>query len=88
MPILHNSDDPVHLSTCKQQHLKAINTPTRQKTCPIYICEPKIPRIWVVRKPTFRNWPSCICHQVSGFAHADEEIKNLLNRDNSGMIDA
>jgi hypothetical protein len=78
MPILHNSDDLVHLSTCKQQHLKAVNTPTRLKTHPISICEPEIPRICFVRKPTFENWPSCIRHQVSGFADANEKNKKTL----------
>jgi hypothetical protein len=37
------------------------------------------------KKLTFKKWPSCICHQVSGFAHINEEINNLLNRDNSLM---
>jgi hypothetical protein len=89
MPILHNSDDLVHLSTCKQQHLKVVNTPTRLKTCPISICEPKIPRICFARElPTFENWSSCICHQVSGFVDANEKIKNFINKDNSTVTNA
>jgi hypothetical protein len=53
------------------------------KTRSISICEPEIPRICFVRKPTFGNWPSCVSHQANGFAHADEGIKSLLNKDNS-----
>jgi hypothetical protein len=43
---------------------------------------PEILRICFARKPTFGNWPSCICHQTNGFAHVNDEIKSLLNKDN------
>jgi hypothetical protein len=75
-------------TTYKQQHLKVVNTPTSVKICSISICEPEIPRICFARKSTFKNWLSCICHQVSGFAHVDEEIDSLLNIDNFPMINA
>jgi hypothetical protein len=72
-------------STCKQQHLRVINTPTRLKTPSIFIYEPtdKISRICFGRKPTFGNWPSHIHHQANGSAHVDEGIESLLNKYNS-----
>ncbi len=73
------------LSTCKWQCPKAINTATKLKTCSDSICELEILKFCFARKPTFRNWLSCICHRVSGSAHANEEINNLLNKDNSPM---
>jgi hypothetical protein len=76
------------LSTYKQPHLKVVNTPTRVKTCSISICELGIPRICFARKPTLKIWLSCIRHQVSGFAHVDEEINSLLNINNFPMINA
>jgi hypothetical protein len=76
------------LSMYKQQHLKVVNTPTNVKTCAIFICETGITRICFAKKSTFKNWLSCICHQVSGFAHVDEEIDSLFNIDNFPMINA
>jgi len=79
---------PSILSTCKWQCFETVNTPTRLKINLVFIYEPKIPKIYFVRKPTFGNKPSCICHQVNEYAHVDEEINNFLNKDNSLMTNA
>jgi hypothetical protein len=50
--------------------------------------EPRTPKICFARKTTLGNRPSCICHQTGGFAHADEIIESLLNKDNSPMTNA
>jgi hypothetical protein len=73
------------LATCKWQCPKTINIAIRLKTHSDSICELEILRICFARKPTFRNWLSCIHHQVNGFAHANEKVNNLLNKDNSPM---
>jgi hypothetical protein len=62
---------------------KSYQHPNKIKTHSISIYKLNIPRICFAKKLTFKKWPSCICHQVSGFAHINEEINNLLNRDNS-----
>jgi len=69
--------------TCKWQCFKAIKTPTRLNILSISIWDPKIPRTYLARKPTFGNLPSWVFHQTSGFAHIDGGIANLWNKNNS-----
>jgi hypothetical protein len=74
-------------STCKQLRFKTVSTLARLKTHSISILEPRTPKI-CFGKATLGNQPSCIRHQASGFAHLDEIIKSLLNKDNSPMTNA
>jgi hypothetical protein len=41
------------------------------------ICELGISRIYLTRKPTFRNW---MHHQANGSTHANEGIESFLNK--------
>jgi len=74
-------------STCKQLRFKTVSTLARLKTHSISILEPRTPKI-CFGKATLGNQPSCIRHQASGFAHVDEIIESLLNKDNSPMTNA
>jgi hypothetical protein len=77
------------LSTCKLQCFKVVNTPTKLKTRLVFICELGIPRIYFAEKNSpFEIGLHANTHQVSGSTHGDEEINNLINKDNSPLTNA
>ncbi len=51
---------------CKQHFLRFVSMPAKEKILSISICDPTMPKIWWVKKPTVENMASCFPHHWRG----------------------